>query len=276
MDKKGHILIGIPTFGDVCPESFASFGQWFYHLGRRMPEYDFTMCVIARKAQWRAKNAILEEARMQQCTHALILDDDMAPSMDIDWLRVLLAHDKDVIGALYFQRGGHYHPVVGKYVIRQESGKGKVYGMDFLTPDELKDELMQVDVLGGGCHLVKVSILDKIMQPYHYEDGFVGQDIYFCKKVQEAGFKVYLDPTVCLGHVQMDREIIDGTTGRAIWERDSKNGNSDNTAVHDDRTTVAALSKHEERAQFYAEIDRGTEHPSSSGLTIGKAKKAGV
>ncbi len=252
--NKPKILIGVPVFADMPVESFISFTRWFYHLGRRMTEYTFDLYVIPRRSQGRAKNAILLQARTGDYSHVLVLDDDMMPDVDIDWLRVLLAHDKDVIGALYFQRGGGYRPVVMKFVTRKEEG-GKIVGADFLKVSELEDGLQQVDVIGGGCHLIKTSVLNKIIEPYYYEDGFVGQDCYFCRKLWEAGIKVYLDSSLYLGHVQMSREIIDGLRGRALAEaierqqslQDRDRGKS---AVQDVVKVDEALARHKERPRL--------------------------
>ena len=134
--------------------------------------------------------------------------------------RPVQEHVPLIIGALYFQKGGLYHPVIMKEVERYESHNGtKIYGCDFYSIDELGCGLMKVDVLGGGCQLIKKHVFDKIIEPIFYEDGIVGQDIYFCKKARNAGFEVYVDTSVTLGHCQMERRIINGHDARGIWKQ---------------------------------------------------------
>jgi hypothetical protein len=53
-----------------------------------------------------------------------------------------------------------------------------------------------------------MSVFDKIDQPYFFykepkskEDDGMGEDVWFCEKVNEAGMEVWCDPTVEVSHV---------------------------------------------------------------------------
>ena len=50
---------------------------------------------------------------------------------------------------------------------------------------------------GGLLHEELMGELD--------DTDFVGEDIYFCKKVNEAGFGVWCDPTIDVGHLGLYR-----------------------------------------------------------------------
>jgi GT2 family glycosyltransferase len=75
-------------------------------------------------------------------------------------------------------------------------------GPESLVLPSTKDDLVECDGVGGGCLLVHRQVLDAIEPPwFEYNKGtFVGEDFYFCRKAQEAGFKIYADPSVLVGH----------------------------------------------------------------------------
>ena len=205
--RRKHIHIGIATFADVDPEVMASMMSWSFHLGRRMREYDFSNSIAPKMAQWRAKNQLVENAKYMRADYLLVLDDDMLLNIDMDWMRVLLKHDKDVIGPIYFQRGGNYHPVIMKAIRGTRAHKNELH-FEFYERGELSDGLMQVDVLGGGCQLIKMEVFTKIISPYFFENGVHGQDVYFCQKVREAGMESYVDTSVQVGHMVRDRYTL--------------------------------------------------------------------
>jgi hypothetical protein len=58
-----------------------------------------------------------------------------------------------------------------------------------------------------GCLLIDLSIMAQISQPWfqvtHKPDGSVdmGEDVWFCVQVRAAGFEVWCDPTIPVGHI---------------------------------------------------------------------------
>ncbi len=71
-----------------------------------------------------------------------------------------------------------------------------------------REDLIECDGVGGGCLLIHRRVFDAIEKPYFKcnPDTFIGEDFYFCRKAREAGFKIYLDPSILLGHKQ--RELM--------------------------------------------------------------------
>jgi len=65
-----------------------------------------------------------------------------------------------------------------------------------------------VEVLwaGMGFMLIKKGVLESIKPPWFQTTmaggKFVTEDIYFCYKAREAGFKVYVDPEVVVKHLK--------------------------------------------------------------------------
>jgi len=84
-----------------------------------------------------------------------------------------------------------------------------------LTDDDVQGtDLIETDGVGLAFMLVKRGVFEKIPAPWFAtatvdepsgpnKKIYVGEDIYFCIKAKEAGFKLWLDPTVKVGHLKM-------------------------------------------------------------------------
>lgn len=65
--------------------------------------------------------------------------------------------------------------------------------------------IREVDAVGTGGMLVRRRVLDEVGDPW-FEEGrtgaeHLGEDLYFCTKARAAGFKVYVDCDVRMGHM---------------------------------------------------------------------------
>ena len=198
--SRPRILIGVAGFHGVVPEAQENFFELAYHCGRRMPEYDFFLRILIKREQFRARNNLVDLALINGCDYLLMLDDDMIVPNDL--LSRLIAHGKDVTGALYFQRGGAYHPVL----MRSRSRKDGLRAVEFI---QHHDEIVRRPglhdlsggVLGGGCLLFKTDVFRKIPQPYFWIDGIVGTDVHICQQLANAGVSLWVDSSIELGHV---------------------------------------------------------------------------
>jgi len=216
MERRIKIAIGIPCFNGFSAETGFDYMRMFFAFGRRYPEYDFYLTGKIKSEQYRARNNIVQAAQIQGADYLLMLDDDQI----IDWpnypgpdsygfLHKLLEHDKPIVGALYYHRGGRCAPVLMKKIETPMQTEAYV----FLRDDEIKGELQEVDVQGGGCMLIKMEVFDKLKPPYFepemQTDGeSYGTDIQICRKAQVEGFKVYCDTSIVLGHVSGTRTIV--------------------------------------------------------------------
>ncbi len=209
MDKRLSILIAAPCFADVSPEVLSDWMRFAYHCGRYLPQYDFAVGIRSKAEQFRARNSLVEGAMSIQADYILMLDDDMIIDANVtsgkfegyyNLIEKLLVHDKDIIGALYYQRTGGCMPVA-----MMESGET---GYRFLRPDELTGGLQQVDVAGGGALLVKMSVFDRLPHPFFAPEHQFGTDVQLCRAAKKIGLTVWLDSSIELGHVRDERVII--------------------------------------------------------------------
>jgi SAM-dependent methyltransferase len=208
--KRPLIVIGAPVYGTVSPEVLEDWMRFAYHLGRRMPEVDIATAIRTKNEQFRARNAIVEAALQANADYLLMLDDDMVlnpwvtqgPTPEYDLLRRLLAHDKDICGALYYQREGACRPVLMRAI-----GGGDT-GYRFLRDDEITGGLQEVDVVGGGCMLIKMAVFHKVVPPYFRPEFEYGTDIQLCRAAKAKGFTVWADTGLELGHLRDERTIL--------------------------------------------------------------------
>jgi|TARA_Y100000310_G_scaffold71534_1_gene67381 2-polyprenyl-3-methyl-5-hydroxy-6-metoxy-1,4-benzoquinol methylase len=217
MDKKKTIVIGIPCFSGVGPDVLDDYMRFAYNLGRRYLEYDFFLAIKGKSEQFRARNAIIEASLSRDCDYTLMLDDDhiididknIGPAPNYNFLKKLINHletrpEIGIVGALYFQRGGNCDPV-----IMEETKKGQYF---FKTHAEVTGGMQKVAVTGGGCMLLRKEIFDKIEPPYFAPEFEYGTDIQICKKATEAGYEVWCDTSIEIGHLKTESALITSKT----------------------------------------------------------------
>ena len=228
--SKPIILIGIPCFSGVEPETLEDYMRFAYYLGRRYQEYNFALAIKPKTEQFRARNAIVQEAQKINADYLLFLDDDhvidvdgiIGPSNRYEFLRKMIAHEKDIVGALYWQRGGAYHPVA-LMEMKGNIGEVEYHHEDqyrLLNRDEVLYAPQEVDVVGGGCMLIKMSVFDKIKEPYFEPEHTYSTDIQLCRAAKKAGCSILLDSSIELGHIIKERDVLHtGTLDRTLKER---------------------------------------------------------
>lgn len=144
------------------------------------------------------RNDLVAQALQMNVTHLLFMDTDQTyPS---DTISKLLSHDVDVCGCLISRRYPPFDPIV----MRMDKEVNKLYRID---DEEIeREELTQVDATGTGCVLFKAEVFKKIPKPwfeFKVNDAGepVGEDINFCYKLGDAGYKIYVDTSIKVGHL---------------------------------------------------------------------------
>jgi len=141
----------------------------------------------------KARTNIVKKVLDSDCTHLLFIDHDMIFRPEV--VDKLLAEDKDIIGADYNMRK---FPLTTTVKCHDEDGK---------LLFERQNKVYECVAVGTGFMLIKTSIFSKIPKPWfffkHDEDGetVIGEDMWFCNQARKAGFKVFADPTINVGHI---------------------------------------------------------------------------
>lgn len=164
---------------------------------------------IALYPIWMSYDALINRSRNDLAAIFINNDFDDVVWIDSDiewnpeWIVKLLSSNKDVIGGTYRKKTDEFEEYVLKKV------------------DEIKieNDLMEVNGLGFGF----IRISRKVMQMLWdtsveyssdgkqarniFEFGFsenkelIGEDIMVCKKIIDAGYKIYLDTTMTCNHI---------------------------------------------------------------------------
>lgn len=184
--------IGIPLSWPFFPTDFF---QAFTML--RFPKQ--TEVILSRSGPIdNMRNDILQSAIMLGCTHLLFLDADMYFPPNTFYR--LFDAKKDIIGGLCFKKLPPFDPVLFT---------GEPYMMSTYY-DYPEDEVIQVPATGGACLLINLEIIQELEFPwFHFgpnkEGNVMGEDVYFCYKAGEAGYKTYVDTGLKIEHITQVR-----------------------------------------------------------------------
>lgn len=208
------ICIGIVAYDGFDGQVAQDYMRLMFHLGRRHPEYEFQLAIKWKSEQFRARNAIVKAALQNSADYIWMLDDDhildigraqgatSAYDLPIKLAKHLEANPKiGVVGALYFQRGGDYAPVI----MQESKDDDRPY---FMTHPEIAHRMQKVDVTGGGCMMIRASVFDKIGEPWFAPEHEWGTDIQLCKQARAAGFEVWCDTSLEIGHMQNEKRLV--------------------------------------------------------------------
>lgn len=124
-----------------------------------------------------------------------IMGDDhtFAPDLLIN----LIAHEVDVVVPLVLKKDAPFDPVVYE---------GEETGEDGLTYHRVArlplTGLHEIYAAGSAGMLIRKHVLDAIEKPvFTTSDGMQNEDLLFCRKVREAGFKIWCDVENKMGHI---------------------------------------------------------------------------
>jgi GT2 family glycosyltransferase len=183
------VLIGIPT-GELARQAVF----YDYLNGLIRPEGTLNVS-FHNNSGARNRNLIIEEAQHNKCTHILFIDDDMAFSPTA--LMKLLERDVDIVFGLCLNRNYPHYPVIFDRNYNDELVR------HYLVDNETG--LIEVDACGFGFTLIKTEVFDSLKKPYvrlgEIESDKRSEDIGFCIRAKQAGFKIHCDLDVPIGHI---------------------------------------------------------------------------
>tara|TARA_Y100000389_G_C17417324_1_gene494535 strand:+ start:52 stop:654 length:603 start_codon:yes stop_codon:yes gene_type:complete len=131
------------------------------------------------------RNSLTQEALEWKATHILWLDSDM--HLPADTANILLEHDKDIVAAAYSTRVPPYKSTAFIDVNNLDARLDARHGIH------------KVFAVGMGCMLVNTKVYEYLELPYYQylynkdTKDLSGEDIYFCKCANDAGFEIYID-----------------------------------------------------------------------------------
>lgn len=184
------LLIGIPTLDYVNSE----FVKCLLNLVIRLKNegVDFEVDIESGTLVYMARERIAQKAVNEGFTHVLWLDSDMVFSPDI--LDDLMFCGKDFVTGIYQARRKGYGSVIFKRIDLNHVERYEKY----------PTETFEIEGCGFGCVLTATHILKAVF--LNKKTCFTpipqyGEDIAFCFRCREMGYKMYCEPSVVCGHI---------------------------------------------------------------------------
>lgn len=183
------VLIAVPTAKYIESETFRS----IYDL--TVPgDMEVNFRYFAGYQIDHIRNMIAASAKAYD--YLLAVDSDMV--LPKDTLVRLSSHDVGYVSGVYVKK----RLDLVEYELYKKNEQGKLESM---TP--VNKSIFPIDASGFGCVLMKTSILDSIESPYFFNTTYdpsaltLSEDLYFCKKLRNAGVIMWADPLVVCGHI---------------------------------------------------------------------------
>ena len=134
---------------------------------------------------------------------AWFIGDDHSFSDNV--LTKLLDREEDVVVPMVAQKSPPFHVVAFTGSEDREHTDGRKYPHYFhLDMTELpEDGLHEVHAAGSAGMLVRKHVLDDIGDPWfeNPHGTVINDDLEFCRKIRDAGYKIYLDTEVQMTHI---------------------------------------------------------------------------
>ena len=194
------ILLAIPTSRYIETECIVSL------FAMQKQPHEIEIFIPKNYAVDVGRNIIAKYAQENEFDYIMWVDSDMI--IPRNTLTRLLSHDKDVVSGVYSYKVLNNDEVVAKKFMDEERTD---YGNLKIKAIQNSSGLIEVDGFGFGCVLTKVSMFDKIPFPWFIYTQDMGEDIFFCRKAQNEGYKLWLDTDVICGHIgQINYDIKKG------------------------------------------------------------------
>lgn len=187
------VLVAIPAM-DSVPTQFA------WSLATLQKEQNTIVAFQISSLVYTARNELARGAIKMGADFVLWLDSDMV--FEPDTLKRLLKDYEekkgDIITGVYYRRVPPFTPVLyDEFNVTDEAVTWK-------ETRDVKDDFFEVEGCGFGCVLMPTEALfdvyEKYGQPFDPISGS-GEDLSFCWRARQLGYKIVCDPSIQPGHV---------------------------------------------------------------------------
>lgn len=186
-------LIAVPAM-DTVPTRFAQSLAMLRKVG------DCALTFQIGSLVYTSRNELAKKAIAMDADYVLWLDSDMffEPDLLERLFKTLKEKNLDFLSGLYFRRVPPFTPVLfDKLEITDKGAEWSEY-------QDLPADLFEIGGCGFGCVLMKTDIILEVAGKFG--DMFTpmanaGEDLSFCIRARECGYKLYCDPKITLGHV---------------------------------------------------------------------------
>lgn len=159
---------------------------------------------------YNSRNNLATMAVNKGVDYILWLDSDMMFPPDV-LKRLLEDRDKgDIVTGIYYRRVQPFKPVLFSKLTIDDNGCSWE-GYD----DYPKEDCFEIAGCGFGCVLTPVNVFLDVLNKFDNmfaPIGGVGEDLSFCWRASQCGYKIIADPQVQCGHIGhyvIDREFYE-------------------------------------------------------------------
>lgn len=214
VERKLGVVLAIPTLGMVSMH----FTIALIALGNPINTH-VQFRGLKGKEVGHARNVLARQAAFDLgADYVFFVDDDVIiPS---DALNRLLSHQKDICAGVYYSKSPVPDPLIFTTI------GGGAY-RDWNVGEFIGDDI-RITGVGMGCTLIKTDVFRKVSEPWFetskrlaIEDGVLTkysstEDIPFCEKAVEAGFRIYVDTAVQCKHYDKKNDSMIGWNGERV------------------------------------------------------------
>jgi glycosyltransferase involved in cell wall biosynthesis len=185
-----RIAILIPARGQMeVATAFDLVAMCAYTI--KTTKHDIDLFTSAGTLIFDQRNNLVKTALDIKADYLLFVDADMR--FPKDTLKILMAHDKDIIGVNATTRSEPVKPTAKNMQINEDNS------IDWMPIySNAKTGIEMADGIGCGVMLIKRKVIEGMEEPYFYFEQLpgnriLGEDIYFCVKAKDAGFDTWVD-----------------------------------------------------------------------------------
>lgn len=214
-------LVVVPVFQVVLPEAFYNFCALMMRTGRDLRDtHSFEIMQASRSLLHMVMNQAAQAVLDRGYAGMVVFDDDCLPPADA--VTRLMAHadaGHDFVAAMGYMRLYPYTTTVGRYYEEGQTlieSTGEMAGHHWLDKLPAKDRgLTEADFCGFPLVMMSRRLIERVEKPFFgTQDKHGGQmthDVFACRRIQDAGFKVLVDTSIECGHITA-APVIDGVT----------------------------------------------------------------
>lgn len=194
MENITKYLIAVPTM-DMMHTAFAASLIGMRRVGASKVAF------MSNSLVYDGRNKLAQEALDEGVDRVLWLDSDMQFKPDLmERLAADMDDGRDYVSALFFTRRFPMAPCFYK-TVRINGNKGTVVPYT----DYPRDKIFRVDGTGFGAVMISTKLLrdvaDKYGGPFFPIPGVFGEDISFCWRAKQLGYKLYCDSRIKVAHI---------------------------------------------------------------------------
>lgn len=143
-----------------------------------------------------AREKIADMAITGEYDYVLFIDSDMVFNRNL--LVNLIKADKDIVTGLAMMRKPPYNPCIYKKVRVGAPGETQT---DFYK--DYSEGLIEIEGCGMACCLIKTEVFKAIKKKSlcFFPMATLGEDLAFCVRARQCGYKLYADTRIKVGHL---------------------------------------------------------------------------